>query len=153
MKIRKFHTSDTEIICQLFYDTIHNINGVDHSADQLDAWAPKVPDPEVWQARMVENITLVAESSGEITGFGELADGNHIHMLFCHKNHIRKGIGAHVLAALEDEGTAAGQRCFSTFASLTARTFYEMQGYRVIRRRRFRRGGVDLSNWLMEKQI
>jgi len=102
---------------------------------------------------MTEHITLVAEDATEIVGFGELADDRHIHMLFCRHDYVGRGVGSALLVALEAASPAGAQALFTTFASLTARPFFAAQGYRVSRRRWFKRGGAELSNYLMEKQI
>jgi len=151
--IRPYTGSDTATLCQLFYETVHGVNRADYTPAQLDAWAPKIPNADVWRQRMTENMTLVAEDATEIVGFGELADEGHIHMLFCRHDYVGRGVGGALLAALEAASPAGEQTFFTTYASLTARPFFTAQGYRLTRRRWFKRGGVELSNYLMEKQI
>jgi len=48
---------------------------------------------------------------------------------------------------------AAVPTLFTTSASLTARPFFTARGYLAISRRWFKRGGIEFSNYLMEKQI
>ena len=39
MLIRGYKPSDCKDIAELYYKTIHSINAIDYSNEQLDAWA------------------------------------------------------------------------------------------------------------------
>ena len=45
---------------------------------------------------------------------------------------MRQGVAAALVQALEKLAMARGERCMTTHASITARPFFEKQGYRVI---------------------
>ena len=36
---------------RLFFHTVHTVNAADYSPEQLDAWAPLIPDAGDWQRR------------------------------------------------------------------------------------------------------
>lgn len=38
--LREFREEDMPDMAILFYDTVHSVNAVDYSKEQLDAWAP-----------------------------------------------------------------------------------------------------------------
>lgn len=65
---------DCEEIVKLFYDTAHTVNLKDYSSVQLDAWAPKEIDVNVWEKLLSKSHTVVIESKGVIIGFGNLGD-------------------------------------------------------------------------------
>ena len=52
MRIRDYQSGDAGAIVELFYETVHRVNGADYSPAQLKAWAPTVPDPEEWHRRI-----------------------------------------------------------------------------------------------------
>jgi predicted GNAT family N-acyltransferase len=77
-----------------------------------------------------------AEISGTPVGAGRLVparDGDaaygKIGRMAVLASHRRSGVGAAVLAALEDEGARRGLRTFRLSAQLHARGFYERAGY------------------------
>jgi putative acetyltransferase len=151
--VRPYRISDTKTLCRLFYDTVHRVNRMDYSPSEIAAWAPQVPDAEIWRQRMDNNVTLVAEIDGEIAGFGELADGIHIHMLFCHSDYIDRGVGSTLLTGLESASSAGEGASMTTFSSLTARAFFEKHGYQMMARQKNVRGDVVLVNFRMEKRM
>jgi len=153
MKIRSYQHSDAVSLCTLFFETVHCVNANDYSQAQLNAWTSQIPDANLWHQRMTKNTTLVAVDDEQIIGFGELADKNHIHMLFCRYDRVRTGVGARLLVALEKADLQPPQTSFTTFASTTARAFFEAQGYRVIKQRTFVRNSVELCNFAMEKHV
>ena len=82
MRIRSYEAGDAPALARLFYETVHAVNRADYSPEQLRAWAPEVPDPEAWHARVSGRCTLVAEEDGEALGFAELERDGHLDMLY-----------------------------------------------------------------------
>ncbi len=68
IRIRPYDEKDAPEIVRLFYETIRSVNLADYSQEQVEAWAPEVPDPDAWNARLSGRRTLVAEESGEVVG-------------------------------------------------------------------------------------
>jgi putative acetyltransferase len=81
--IRDYSRSDAAAIVSLFYQTVHFVNRKDYSAQQINAWAPAVPDVEEWHSRMSRRCTLVAEQHGQIIAFAELEHDGHLDMFYC----------------------------------------------------------------------
>ena len=52
---------DASELALLFYETVRSVNRADYSEEQVEAWAPGVPDPEGLHARMVDRRALVVE--------------------------------------------------------------------------------------------
>ena len=42
--IRTYTSKDCLLLAQLFYDTVHTVNARDYTPEQLQAWAPGLPD-------------------------------------------------------------------------------------------------------------
>jgi putative acetyltransferase len=129
------------------------VNRQDYSEEQVRAWAPGVPDPEEWHARMAGRRTLVAEEGGEVVGFAELEDDGHLGMLYVRRDAVGRGVGQRLYRAVEREGRGRGLRQIFTEASITARPFFERQGFRVVRERTVSRRGVSMTNFAMEKPL
>lgn len=151
MDVRDYRRGDAEAIVTLFFETIHAVNLGDYSQAQVDAWAPAVPDAEVWHQRMMSRRTLVAERDGEVVGFADLEDDGHIDMFFCRHDMVCQGVGGRLYQAIEDAARGLGLGRLFTEASITARPFFERQGFTVVTHNAFERNGVEITNLSMEK--
>ena len=151
MHIRDYQRGDAEAIATLFYETIHTVNLGDYSQAQVDAWAPAVPDPEAWHPDLVARHTQVATRDGEVIGFADLEDDGHIDMFFCRHDTVRQGVGTRLYQAIEDAARNRGIHRLFTEASITARRFFERQGFSVVTHNRVERRGVTMTNFSMEK--
>ena len=152
-RIRCYEAEDALQIARLFYETVRSVNRADYSEEQVQAWAPEVPDPEAWHARMADRRTLVAEDGGEVVGFAELEEDGHLDMLYLRKDAVGRGVGSLLYRATEREAREQGIGLILTEASVTACPFFERWGFRVVRKQTVERRGVDLTNFAMEKPL
>lgn len=60
MIIRTYLPSDCEEMAALFYQTVHTVNAVDYTKEQLDAWATGTVDLADWNLSFLEHFTVVA---------------------------------------------------------------------------------------------
>ncbi|MDZ8187231.1 MAG: GNAT family N-acetyltransferase [Nostoc sp. ChiSLP02] len=138
---------------QLFYDTIHEINIADYTQEQVDAWAPKDMDYEVWHNRLQTKLPYIAEENGEIFGFAELEADGHINCFYCHSKYQGKGIGSQLLSHIENSAKLQGIKRLYAEASITAKPFFENKGFSVVREQQVERRGVWFKNYVMEKYL
>ncbi|MGB3632732.1 MAG: GNAT family N-acetyltransferase [Rubrobacteraceae bacterium] len=153
IEIRGYKEKDAPQIVRLFYDTIHSINRSDYSDEQVAAWAPEIPDASAWHHRMASRKTLVAAENDEVVGFAELEEDGHLDMFYLRKDAVGRGIAKHLYRALEGEALSLGVGRIFTEASITARPFFNKQGFRVVREQTVQRLGVSLTNFVMEKSL
>ncbi|WP_221642823.1 GNAT family N-acetyltransferase [Nostoc sp. 2RC] len=151
--IREYRLSDTKAIMQLFYDTVHEINIADYTQKQVDAWAPKNMDYEVWHTRLQAKLPYVAEDNDEIVGFAELEADGHIDCFYCHHKHQRKGLGSKLFNYLENSAKSQGIKRLYTEASITAKPFFQNQGFNVVREQQVERRGGWVKKYVMEKYL
>jgi putative acetyltransferase len=152
-RIRNYVLGDAPEIVRLFFETVRSVNRADYSEEQLRAWAPSVPDPDEWHARMADRRTLVAEEDGEVVGFAELEDDGLLDMLYVRGDAVGRGVGRRLYEAVEREARAQCLGRIFTEASIPARPFFERRGFRVVREQRVSRRGVSLTNFAMEKDL
>jgi putative acetyltransferase len=151
--IRDYEAGDAPEIVRLFFETVRSVNRANYSNEQLEAWAPGVPDPEEWHTRMAGRRTLVAEEGGEVVGFAELEYDGRLDMLYVRKDAVGRGVGRRLYEAVEREARGQGLGWIFTEASITARPFFEQQGFRVVREQMVSRRGVSMTNFVMEKEL
>ena len=152
MQLDPYQPGEAAALADLFYRTVHAVCTADYTPAQLDAWADGKVDVAAWDKSFLRHDTLVARMNGEIVGFADL-DGGYLDRLYVHKDHQRQGVATALVQALEELAVSRGERCMTTHASITARPFFEKQGYRVIREQQVERKGLLLTNFVMEKAL
>lgn len=150
MIIRGYLPSDCTQIAQLFYDTVHSVNAADYTSEQLDAWADGHVDLEAWDNSFREHFTLVACDGKEIVGFADMDENGYLDRLYVHRDYQRKGVASSLLRELSQNVKTDE---ITTYASITARPFFEKMGYRVVRENIVERKGVSLINYFMVKKL
>ena len=152
MVLRRYRTSDCGRMAELFYETVHSVNAADYTKEQLDAWATGNVDLTAWDKSFLEHFTIVAEETGDdgkrIVGFGDIDSTGYLDRLYVRKDRQRRGIASAICGELENVADAAK---ITTHASITARPFFLRRGYRVVREQQVERGGILLTNYVMEK--
>ena len=148
MEIRRYRSSDARGTAQLFYNTVHTVNGADYAPEQLNAWAPADTDIEKWNDSFKGHFAIVAIMNGELAGFGDIDEATgYLDRLYVKAGYTGRGIGTALCDRLERR--AAGD--VSAHASITARPFFEKRGYAVIREQQVERRGILLKNYAMLK--
>ena len=153
MRLRTYDIRDTQQIVKLFYDTVHEVNIRDYTQAQVDAWALADMDIERWTKSLSSKFTFVAEEGEKIAGFGELEPSGDIDRFYCHQDFQRQGVGRLILKQIESKAQELGINKLFTEASITARPFFESQGFIVVRKQEVERRGQKLINFAMEKNI
>lgn len=152
MVLRRYRTSDCGRMAELFHETVHSVNAADYTKEQLDAWATGNVDLTAWDKSFLEHFTIVAEETGDdgkrIVGFGDIDSTGYLDRLYVRKDRQRRGIASAICGELENAADAAK---ITTHASITARPFFQKRGYRVVREQQVERGGILLTNYVMEK--
>lgn len=147
MLIREYRTSDCKEIAELFYNTVHTVNAKDYTTEQLDVWATGEVDLKKWNQSLQEHYSIVAVEDEVIVGFGDIDKTGYLDRLFVHANYQKKGIATAICNRLEQ----AVQGDITTHASITAKTFFEKRGYKVVKEQQVERQGIFLTNFCMEK--
>lgn len=148
MVIRKYTPSDCGHLAELFFQTVHTVNAGDYTKEQLDAWADGKIVLEMWNQSFLEHYTIVALIDATIVGFGDIDESGYLDRLYTHKDYQRQGVASAICDELEN---AVGTDLITTHASITARPFFERRGYKVTKEQQVIRGGITLTNYVMEK--
>lgn len=144
--IRKYKDTDCESVSKLFYEAVHAINARDYTDIQLFAWAKDERRLLSCRSNLARQYTLVAESGGEVVGFGSIDGADCLDLLFVHRDFQRRGIATALCDELE-----RGRTKIKTYASITAKPFFESRGYAVVKEQEVERSGVKLKNYEMLK--
>ncbi|MDE7256967.1 MAG: GNAT family N-acetyltransferase [Clostridia bacterium] len=147
MIIRQYKNEDCDIVSKLFYETVQSVNTKDYTSEQLSVWANNADSLKIRRNYLLEQYTLIAEINGEIVGFGSIDKLGYLDLLFVHKDYQKQGIATALCNELEK-----GFSVINTFASITAKPFFENRGYSVVKAQEIERFGVKLKNFEMQKK-
>jgi putative acetyltransferase len=156
VKIRGFQANDIQQIISLFFDTVHSVNARDYTPEQLDVWAAKdeLDDKlKSWKVSMEQNITYIAELNGTIIGFSYMTHDGHLDRLYIHKDFQSQGIATKLVNLLVTEARKLGMDYIDTYASITAKPFFEHHGFNIIQQQKVELRGVSLINYKMVKKL
>lgn len=151
IEIRNYSANDTELLWDLFFNTIRQINSRDYTKEQVEAWASDSVDPDLWRKRMEGINPFIAEIDGVIAGYTDLQPSGLIDHFFCHHKYQRKGVGSALMNHVFAKGRERAINRFHSEVSITARPFYEHFGFSVVNEQQMEVRGQVLTNYLMEK--
>lgn len=145
MIIRPYDPDDARATALLFSRSVREVARRDYTEQQVLAWAPDDVDLVRWNERRMRPRTRVAELDGELAGFADVDDSGYIDMLFVHPAFTRRGVAGALLADIRAEGSPR----LTVHASISARGFFEREGFRVEREQRIQLRGQSLTNFVM----
>lgn len=148
MELRNYKSEDCQQLAELFYHTVHSVNAKDYTESQLSVWATGKVDMDAWDASFSCHHTIVAVDQEQIVGFGDIDETGYLDRLYVHKDYQRQGIATAICDELEG---SIETTTFTTHASITARTFFEARGYRMVKEQQVERQKIFLTNYVMVK--
>lgn len=151
--LRPYRRDDAPTLLALFRDTIRRINCRDYSPAQVAAWASDDIDAAAWYGRFNGRFVPVAEEAGRPVGFAELEPNGHIDRVYVSADHQRRGIGSQLLTAVVVEARRLGFARLFTEVSITARPFFEAQGFTVLAPQVVTCRGAEFVNYRMERLL
>ena len=151
--IRAYRAEDLDVLIDLFAGSVRQVASRDYSPTQIDAWAPVAVNRDQWATRLGGRPTFVAEVAGEIAGFSDLEPDGHIDMMFVHADHQGRGVARALLDHIHDHANRHGIDRLFTEASITARPFFERNGFEVIEAQDVELRGETFRNYRMAKAL
>ncbi|QIK54874.1 GNAT family N-acetyltransferase [Dysgonomonas sp. HDW5B] len=127
--IRLAKEEDIEQIKKLYQETILSVNIKDYTFEQVDLWAKRGVDNDVWLQRINEEYFIVCGIENQIVGFCSLKPDGYLNTLFVHKDFQGKGIAKALLSTIEQHAKEVGIEELSADVSLTANGFFMKNGY------------------------
>lgn len=152
ISVRNYQREDGEALANIYFNTIHQINIEHYTEEQVDAWAPRL-ESEGFAKKFSRTNPIVAVVEDTIVGFAEFEQNGHIDCFFCHHEWIGKGVGSALMKEILKRAEAKHiDRIFSE-VSLTAKPFFEKQGFVVLAEQKVVLNGVEFTNFKMERAL
>lgn len=151
--IRPFKPSDTSELIQLFRDAVHTINIRHYTPEQVAVWAPEDIDQGKWLKSLAQNITFVAEVEDKIVGFADITHKGYLDRLYVHPDYQGRFIAFRLFKHIEQAARELELTKITTDCSITAKVPAERMGFKVIKEQTVVRKGIELINYVMEKEL
>jgi putative acetyltransferase len=155
MRIRDYIPTDAAHLSAIFFAAVRQTGRLGYSEQQVQVWAPKPPDPAIYDKRAAEGrVFLVAvDDQDRPLAYADLEMDGHIDHLFCHPAAGRKGIASALYDELEKAALQHKIARLYVEASELARPLFLRKGFTEIARRDFERHGVPIHNYSMAKTL
>lgn len=153
MILRPFRESDAATTLDVFLRAIRTTASRDYTPEQVAAWASDDIDVAGWSARRADHRTQLAEVDGRVVGFTDVDEHGYIDMLFVDPDVARTGVASALFEWALEMARDLGATELTTHASLTARPFFERQGFEVVVEQRPVLRGVELTNFVMRRDL
>jgi putative acetyltransferase len=151
--LRPYRPEDAPALLALFRDTIRRVNNRDYSPVQIAAWASDDIDLVAYAAKFTGRFVPVAEEDGRVVGFTDLEADGHVDRMYVSADHQGRGIARQLLAAVVTEARRLGLVRLYSEVSITARPFFESQGFAVEAEQVVVVRGVEFVNYRMERVL
>lgn len=152
--VRSYAPGDARALGEVFHRAVHEGASRRYTPAECNAWSPRPPASRLWEARLADAETVVAETPEGPVGFMSLDPARgYLDLAFVVPEAMGRGVAAALYAVLEGRARAAGLVRLTTEASLLAEPFFARHGWRLVARQEVERHGVLLRNAVMEKTL
>ncbi len=152
--IRNATISDIPELKQLYQSTVLTVNRKDYSVEEVEDWASCGDDLAHLHESFAEQHYMIAENDkGKMVGFASINDGGYMHTLFVHKDFQHQGIATLLYQTLEKYAKEKGTEKITSEISITARPFFEKQGFVVDEEQKRKANKLCLINYKMSKRL
>jgi GNAT superfamily N-acetyltransferase len=134
IEIRAAYTDDADAVCKLLCRTISQCCTEDHRNDPsiLAAWlGNKTPVTVAGWFRCSANLSLVALIDGTVAGIAILTRAGKIPLFYVSSEARFRGVGKALLQEVESRAAGIGLEALQVPSTLTARQFYERNGFQA----------------------
>lgn len=126
MQIRQLTEADLPHVSALCLDAFMLAVAPSLSAQGVETFVRVASVEAFAERRQGDNLMLVSEADGRITGLVELKQGRHMAMLFVAPNWQRRGIGRRLISAALERASA---EIVTVSASLSSVAAYQRYGF------------------------
>lgn len=153
LKIRRAFPDDLGEMQKLFSATITSVCVKDYSPEQIQVWVSSIENKDRWLDKIASQFCLIAECDQKMVGFGSLNKGSYVDLMYVHKDYQGQGVARLILGELEREAARCNVREITSDVSITARPFFEKNGFAVVKENINMLRGVAINNFQMMKII
>ena len=151
--IRYAELSDIPDLINVFESSIRLVARAHYSEAEIEEWLQTKNNITRWQNAIKEQDVLLAHVSNKVVGFGSLKEHCYIDFLYVDGHHQKRGIAQTILDALITNARKVGVSIITSDVSITARPFFERNGFKVVKQNHNKRGKEVLVNFTMQLDL
>lgn len=151
--IKKATQKDIPTLQKLFIETVLEVNRKDYSEEQVKDWASCGTDLTKWEKRLMEYDHYVCIKNHEIAGFTAFNTNGFINSMFVSKNFQRCGVAQQLMDLILEESKRNNVGQLTSEVSITAKPFFEKNGFVVVRQQDAIANRLTLINYVMELKL
>lgn len=153
-KIRQANLLDIPVLKKLYQNTVLTVNRKDYTVEEVEDWA-SCGDDIAHLAELLEgqHYAVAENENGVIVGFASVNDAGYMHELFVHKDFQHQGIATSLYKFLEVYAKEKGAKKLTSEVSITAKPFFEKQGFQVDEEQKRKANQLCLINYKMSKEL
>ncbi|SBW02780.1 GNAT family N-acetyltransferase [uncultured Dysgonomonas sp.] len=138
----------------LYKNVIMSVNTKDYTSEEATDWASCGNNEQRWTELITELYFIIVENeSNTITGFSSISDSGYLHSMFVHKDFQNMGIATLLYQEITKYALTHNIRKITSEVSITARPFFEKQGFIVDEEQKRKANKLFLSNYRMSKLL
>jgi putative acetyltransferase len=130
-RVRPYADADAQPLHDLFRQATRYGAEGHYTIAELEDWAGPPDLPETWAQRHADNITLVAEADGRITGYMMMHPDGYLDMAFVRPDRRRTGTAPRLYDAILAEARARNLPRLTVLASRLMERFLLKRGWRT----------------------
>jgi len=151
--IRRYAEGEESSLFDIYFTAIHLVASHDYTPEQVQAWAPRDLDVDLWKRKMREIKPFVADLNGELVGYADVQSNGYIDHFFVSGKHPRRGIGSLLMKRILAEAASIGIPLLTSHVSRTAQPFFHTFGFVIAEQRYPEVRGVVVPNALMCRRM
>jgi putative acetyltransferase len=151
--IRRCAAGEEPALFDVYFTAIHLVASHDYTPEQIQAWAPRDLDVDLWKRKMREINPFVADLNGELVGYADVQPNGYIDHFFVSGKHPRRGIGSLLMKRLLAEAASLSIPLLTSHVSRTAQPFFQTFGFVITVQRYPEVRGVIVPNALMCRRM
>ena len=153
LNIRIANATDINELNELYQSTVLNVNIRDYTQEEVEDWASCGNDMKKWEEQFAGDFYFVVAKNEEkrLVGFASIRKDGYLHLLFVHKNFQDQGVASLLYKNIEEYATTNKITKIFSEVSITARGFFEKQGFKVDEEQKRTANKLSLRNFKMSK--
>jgi putative acetyltransferase len=134
-RIRRYVAGEESSLFDSYFTAIHLVASHDYTPEQVQAWAPRDLDVDLWARKMREINPVVADLNGDLVGYADVQSNGYIDHFFVSGKHPRRGVGSHLMKKIIAEAASLGIPLLTSDVSRTAQPFFPRFGFVIAEKR------------------
>lgn len=153
-RIEIANLSDIPELKELYKGVILSVNRKDYSEAEVEDWASCGDNDAHWEQLITDLYFIIAkDEENRIAGFSSINNDGYLHSMFVDKDFQGRGIATFLYQAIENYAIKNGINKITSEVSITARPFFEKQGFVTDEEQKRKAKNLFLTNFRMSKEI